>query len=216
MSGLSLRNIYYERQYRWVLENVNVELSAQQLLFVSGNNGSGKTSLLRIVSGLVMADRGDVLWNGQPISKSLSQYHHDICYVGHKDGIKDDLTVTENIQLMRALVNTGLDSYTKQRDTNEAKTISDYLDAVGLSDEHAMAASLSAGQKRRLALSRCLIGQRKLWILDEPFTALDQGGIRLFQQHLSQHLDVGGMAIMASHQMVDLPGNRVMELNLNQ
>ena len=213
MANLLLHNIYYERQYRWILEDVNVELQSQQLLFVSGNNGSGKTSLLRIVTGLVMADKGEVNWNGQPINSSSTQYHQDMCYVGHKDGVKDDLTVAENIKLMQALVNNSVEH---DHDNVENKKITEYLDAVGLPNQHAMVATLSAGQKRRLALSRCLIGRRKLWILDEPFTALDQNGIKLFQQHMSSHLDDGGIVMMASHQAVELPGNNVTELNLSQ
>ena len=204
MTVLSIQQLAYARQYRWILEDINIDLSSGQLLCVTGNNGSGKTSLLRIVCGLSEADEGRILWNNVDTRTNRTDYFSNMCYVGHKDGIKDDLSVAENIFMMCALYkNTEYDSHY-------------YIDAMELPNPNAMTVTLSAGQRRRLALARCLIAKKTLWLLDEPFTALDRHGIALVVKHIAQHLDNGGMVMMASHHAIDLPAEQVKELNLSQ
>ena len=200
MTGLSVRNIHYERQQRQVLQDINLELQPRQLLFVAGRNGSGKSTLLRIICGLVTAQQGDVYWSGYSILECASQYQQAFCYVGHKNGIKSELSVAENIRLMCALAGRPVAPY---------ELVMNYLDAMGLDDPQAQVSALSAGQARRLALLRCLVSERRLWVLDEPFTALDRDGVTLFQQHLMQHLEHDGMVVMASHQNVTISGAQI-------
>lgn len=173
------------------------------MLLVEGANGSGKTSLLRILTGFRLPDDGDVLWAGQPIGKLGGDYFEQVNYVGHHDGNKLELSCLENLRLARAM---GVPA---DIDPDEV------LDRVNLyAYGETEVGNLSAGQRRRLALARLIATQAKLWILDEPFTSLDRSSIGLFEGLFVEQLDAGGMVVMTSHHAVSLADERVGRLLL--
>ena len=190
------------RDDRILFEALNFELSAGQVLLLEGENGSGKTSLLRILCGFREPDAGLVLWGGNAINDS--QYYDDMAYVGHLDGVKKELTVLENLKVSLALGQTGHYS------------IPQALAKVLLANfDDALVQSLSAGQKRRLSLARLLITKNTLWILDEPFTSLDKQGISLIESLMTEHCKAGGMILLTSHHDIALPNVDVQRILLS-
>lgn len=185
--------------------DLNFQLRPGQLLQIEGANGSGKTSLLRILAGLSLASEGAVLWDGVDILKQRPVYFAQMAYLGHTLGVKADLSPLENLRIALALAGIVFD---------EGKVCA-VLDNVGLAGrEDIPARSLSAGQKQRVALARLLACPAKLWIIDEPFTALDVSGVALVRSLLEAHLERGGMAVLTSHQAVDVRGD-VLRLDLS-
>lgn len=185
------------RGNRALFSGLSVTVSSGLLLAIVGENGSGKSSLLRMLCGLFPRERGVIQWNGTDIDQLKDDYTRNLTYLGHLNGIKDDLTPVENLQLSAQLVG----------DDQSAASARGALQAVGLG-KHAQSLPtrvLSQGQKRRVALARLWLSRRPLWILDEPFAALDEGGITLLTQQFKRHLDGGGMAVVATHQEIGLP-----------
>lgn len=179
---------------RRVFEGVEFELTNGGLLQVRGPNGSGKTSLLRLVSGLLQPAAGRVDWNGRSIRALGEEYNRNLVYIGHLNAVKDELRVSENLRIGAELA--GLSP------TDEAlsATLREFS-FRGL--EHRPCRFLSQGQKRRLALARLRLGRaRPIWVLDEPFAALDAAGIDIVRLVLEEHLARGGLAILTTHQEV--------------
>lgn len=192
---LSANQLSYERDEQIVFTNINFHLKAGQLLQVAGANGSGKTTLLRLLTGLITPTQGEISWCGQPLASCRIDYQQNLFYLGHKPAVKGDLTPYENLNLLTALVKTK---------TNIS--LQDALTQVGLQEQaNSFSHQLSAGQQRRLALAKLLIVSARLWIIDEPFTALDTLGVRLVEALITQHLQQGGMVILTSHQLYELP-----------
>ena len=190
------------RDDRVLFEELVFELIPGQVLLLEGKNGSGKTSLLRILCGFREPDTGQVYWCGDAINDS--QYYADMAYVGHLDGVKKELTVLENLKVSLALGRAG--QYSIQQALNKVHLVN-YDDVL--------VQALSAGQKRRLSLARLLITQNIVWILDEPFTSLDKQGIMLIESLMSEHCAQGGMIILTSHHDIDLHGVDVQRINLS-
>lgn len=191
MEILTARNLECVRGDRVLFSQTGFTLATGCLLQVEGTNGSGKTSLLRILAGLSRPSEGAVLWRGQPISEYAVDYQAEMAYLGHALGVKADLTALENLLWFLPLCGIRLDE-------TEALAL---LARVGLDGyEDIPARRLSAGQNQRIALARMLARSALLWILDEPFTALDVAGVALLSGLLDAHLDVGGMAVITSHQ----------------
>ncbi len=202
--SLNVRKLSCLRDDRVLFDNLNIHLDAGQVLLVEGRNGSGKTSLLRILCGIRLPESGEVFWCGKPIHELGAAFHEQMAYVGHHDGIKGDLTVLENIRLARAL---GKPS---------SAAIDDILEQIKLSGyEDVMTQALSAGQRRKLALSRLLATDSLLWILDEPFTSLDRSAIEMFEGFMLAHTAAGGMVILTSHHEVNLKGLTPISLCLS-
>ena len=193
------------RNDRLLFERLDLRIAAGQMLVVEGPNGCGKTSLLRILTGLRLADGGSVLWRDQPIDQLGGDYYEQVNYVGHHDGVKRELDCLENLRLARAMgVPSGLD-------------LDDALDQVDLyAYGETPAGSLSAGQKRRLALARLLVTEASLWVLDEPFTSLDRDSMALFSRLFEQHLQRDGLIVMTSHHEISLPTQTVQRLRLGE
>ncbi|MCX7108004.1 MAG: cytochrome c biogenesis heme-transporting ATPase CcmA [Methylococcales bacterium] len=190
------------RDDRVLFEGLSFELNAGQVLLLEGKNGSGKTSLLRILCGFREADAGQVKWCGDAINDA--DYYVDMAYVGHLDGVKKELTVLENLRVSLALGQAGQYS------------IQQALAKVHLDDfDDALVQTLSAGQKRRLSLARLLITKNRLWILDEPFTSLDKAGIALIEALMIEHCAVGGMIVLTSHHDINLPEVDVQRILLS-
>jgi len=190
------------RDDRVLFEGLDFVLQAGQVLLLEGKNGSGKTSLLRILCGFREPDAGRVLWCGEAINDS--RYYADMAYVGHLDGVKKELTVLENLKVALALGRAG--SYSIQQALAK-------VHLAGYDD--ALVQTLSAGQKRRLSLARLLITQNTLWILDEPFTSLDKQGIVLIESLMTEHCASGGMIVLTSHHDIDLQGVDVLRVVLS-
>lgn len=192
------------RDDRTLFSNLGFKLERGQALILEGRNGSGKTSLLRILCGIRLPDAGMVSWGEADISKLGPDYHVHTAYVGHRDGVKLDLTLLENLSMARAL---GKPS---------GITLETALEKVDLSGfEDVLTRNLSAGQQRRLALARLLVTDTTLWILDEPFTSLDVHGIKVIEELLESHTAAGGMLAVTSHHAVNLPNTPVQRINLS-
>ncbi|OIQ83727.1 cytochrome c biogenesis ATP-binding export protein CcmA [mine drainage metagenome] len=180
-----------QRGGRRLFENLSFVVGPGELVHVQGVNGSGKTSLLRILTGLSMPDAGEVRWMELDIRQSRDSYVAHLLYLGHHPAVKDDLSVEENLQVSSRLA--GVDP--------AAVDIGNALEATGLKNRAKLPARvLSQGQRRRLALARLWLDRRMLWVLDEPFTALDVHATRLLEHRMEQHLSEGGMVVLTSHQ----------------
>ncbi len=198
---LRTENLSCIRDDRVLFEGLGFTVDPGQVLLLEGQNGSGKTSLLRILCGFREPDSGHVLWCGEPINQS--SYYSDMAYVGHMDGIKKELTVLENLKLHLALGQPG------------KMTIPQALDKVNLAGyDDTLIQALSAGQKRRLSLARLLITCNVLWVLDEPFTSLDKQGIELIESLMLEHCGNGGIIVMTSHHDVNLPNENIQRIRL--
>ena len=202
---LEAREINCWRGDRHILKDVSFAARAGEFLKITGPNGVGKTTLLRIVCGLLPAESGTVHWRGQVVRSSNDQYHLEMAYLGHLNSMKADLTARENLRFLAGL-----------REALTPADIDGALDRVGiLSRGDLPARSLSAGQKRRLALARLLLSGASLWVLDEPVTTLDTAGFQLVEQLIREHVEGGGMALAAAHQRLldDAPFLRRLELS---
>jgi heme exporter protein A len=186
---LVARNLSCFRGSQQLFRNLNVSLTQGELLLIQGQNGTGKSTLLQIMAGLLSPLKGQILWDEKIIAKN-SHYYDCMSYLGHKDALKKDLTLDENIAMHLALAQV---STTSQKQD-------EILSALALSHQRTMLSqSLSAGQRRKTALATLMLKARKLWIMDEPFTALDTNSIKVVEDLLNTHLSQGGMIVMASH-----------------
>jgi len=192
--GLCVSELSCERGYRELFHNLSFELSPGEILHIKGENGAGKTSMLRILAGLALPVTGTISFNGYDCRQYRSEYNEQVAFMGHKLGIKLELTPIENIQ-----------SYCELHAPQSEQEILDTLEQVGLYGfEEMYSNQLSAGQKRRVALAQTMLSDAKLWILDEPFTSLDVIGVALFLKVIQQHVNKGGMVLLTTHQEVDL------------
>jgi heme exporter protein A len=203
IEGVDLR---CERGERLLFSGLSFSAERGTLLRVAGPNGTGKTSLLRIMCGLLEPTAGQVRWNGENIRRLREDYWKDLVYIGHLNGVKDDLTVRENLRVSVAVAG---------RQADEAR-LSHALDAVGLAGfEDTMARFLSQGQRRRVALARLYVSESvALWILDEPFTALDTRGVTNMSALIAQHLQRGNTVVLTTHQEVPVEAARRRRVEL--
>ena len=188
---------------RLLFEGLAFDLGQGESLHVRGDNGVGKTSLLRLLAGVAHPEAGRVLWNDEDIARCRDDFHEALLYIGHQPGIKDDLTALENLRLASSLDGHAL---------SEADAL-DALDRLGLRGrEDLPVRHMSQGQRRRVALSRLTWRKARIWILDEPLTALDAAAIELVTGLLRAHVDEGGLAVLTSHQTVPMAGIRELHL----
>jgi heme exporter protein A len=202
---LQTRDLKCVKDDRVLFEGLDLDLEPGRILLVEGRNGSGKTSLLRILTGLSLPESGTVLWRGKPIDKVGPEYYEQVTYVGHHDGLKRDLTALENLRLAQAM---GKPS---------ALDLDEVLERVNLYRfGENFVSTLSAGQKRRLALARLIATEALVWIMDEPFTSLDKASMALFQEIFERHLRQGGVIVLTSHHDIEMPDQDVQRLNLSE
>jgi heme exporter protein A len=195
-----------ERDWRLLFEHLDLRLAAGDMVQISGPNGSGKTSLLRLLSGLMQPTAGDVLLDGKPLSEQRSELAHNLLWIGHAAGIKDLLTPVENLSWLCAL-----------HQSVASADIWQALEAVGLRGfEDVPCHTLSAGQKRRVALARLYLPGPALWMLDEPFTALDKQGVAQLEAHLAEHCDNGGTVVLTTHHTLSRTPAGYRDLDLGQ
>lgn len=202
---LEADNLECVRGERRLFAGLGFKLEAGELLYLQGRNGAGKTSLLRMLIGLLPPEAGEIRWRGEPIRALGDEFRAELCYLGHLNAIKEELTPLENLIAAARLA---------ASDLSEDAAL-DALEQVGLAGREDLACKyLSQGQKRRVALARLVVDRRALWILDEPFVALDVAAVDWLAGIISAHLQRGGLAVMTTHQPVDIPASSVRQLRL--
>jgi heme exporter protein A len=181
-------------------------LKGGSLLHVAGRNGAGKTSLLRMLCGLLLPEAGEIRWRGKSIRSQREEYHGELLFLGHANAVKDEFSALENLRVACAVAG---------RAVSETQALA-ALDAIGLAHRVDLdARHLSQGQRRRVALARLLLAQSiPLWILDEPFTALDVPAVALLAQTIEAHLVCGGAVIYTTHQDVPIASKSVQRVDV--
>ena len=203
---LEVRDLACARGEQQLFSNLSFELSAGELLQVQGENGKGKTTLLRALCGFIEPLAGEIHWHGQSIRELDEAYHGELIYLGHLNAIKDELNALENLRISSALAGC---------EVSDSIAIA-ALRRMGLRGRETFPVKvLSQGQRRRVALARLLVSKAPLWILDEPLTALDVGAVGLMQSLIGEHLDKRGMVIFTTHQPLDVAGVETRRLILS-
>jgi len=188
---ISATNLTCIREERLLFDQLTVEINAGDIVQIEGPNGSGKTSLLRILAGLSQPYEGDVLYKNQLITQSREEFHQNLLYLGHLPGVKGEMTAQENL-------NFNLTLHGLHIDNNEIEETLSLVNLTGFEDS--LASHLSAGQHRRISLARLYKSDAKIWILDEPFTAIDKQGVHSLEQLFKAHIIQGGCVILTTHQ----------------
>ena len=196
-----------ERDDRPLFSDLSFSLSPGEILQIEGRNGAGKTTLLRIIAGLSVDYSGEIFWHSRPLVDVLAEFRLSCFFLGHKPGLKLELTPVENLRWRLQLANT----YPQPRKIFYA------LRQVQLAGyENIPCSHLSAGQLRRVALAGLLASEARLWILDEPFTAIDANGVSWLEQRLLTHVEQGGMALVTSHQSLQIAVGRLRKIALEK
>jgi len=204
---LEVRGLECVRGDHRLFTDLSFSLQGGELLRLRGSNGSGKTSLLRILCGLLEPAEGEVLWKGGNILAQRDEFNAELLYLGHLNGIKAELTGFENLRI----------SNTLRGEMPTDDQIYDALGKIGLGGREDLPTQvLSQGQKRRVALARLLLSREALWVLDEPFTALDVKAVEQLARLIEGHLQKGGMVVYTTHQEVDMRAGACREMNLDQ
>jgi len=200
MSKLIVNNLSCQRGYKLLFENLSFELNSGEVLKVSGPNGSGKTSLMKILAGLSSFETGSIDYDDTKINSQ--RYNLDFLYLGHLAALSPELSCLENLKYTMRLGNDNLDL-----------DFSDALEKVGLKKfENELVGKLSAGQKKRIALSLLFITQSKVWLLDEPFSALDSKAIKIIETRVEDHCNSGGICILTTHQECNIKNLKEISL----
>jgi heme exporter protein A len=191
------------RGERRLFSGIDLAVAPGEWLHLQGENGAGKTSLLRILVGLTPAAEGEIRWKDENIRALGEEFRREMVYLGHHAAVKEDLTALENLQISAALDGTGLE----ERDALAA------LFRMGLKGREELPVRvLSQGQKRRVLLARLLARKAALWVLDEPFTALDVKAVQMLSGLIAEHVAAGGMAVLTSHQSMPIAGGKSLVL----
>ena len=200
----SLDTLAFERDDQLLFSELNLTMSSGDIVQVEGPNGSGKTTLLRIISTALNPTSGRLLWQSKPVTRCRQEYLQNLLFLGHLPGLKQSLSPDENLHWWR-----------KINANNNQLSNQEVLANIGLCGyEDVPCYTLSAGQQRRAALARLLITKAPLWVLDEPFTAIDKQGVAQLEQLLMAHVKSGGMVILSTHQDLGIDGVRRMALPL--
>ncbi|MFB9134836.1 cytochrome c biogenesis heme-transporting ATPase CcmA [Vibrio olivae] len=204
---LEVRNLTAIRDERELFTDLSFTVSRGELVQIEGRNGTGKTTLLRMITGLGEQDEGDILWNQEKIQQQREEFHQELLFLGHHTGVKRELTAYENLRFYLVM----------HRQQPQQTAIYDALMKVGLAGrEDVPVGQLSAGQQRRVALARLWLSHQTLWILDEPLTAIDKQGVKVLEALFLQHVEQGGMVILTTHQdlFIDNPILRRIKLGV--
>lgn len=200
---LEARELLCERDERTLFSGLSFTLNAGEWVQITGSNGAGKTTLLRLLTGLSRPDAGEVLWQGQPLHQVRDSYHQNLLWIGHQPGIKTRLTALENLHFYH-------------RDGDTAQCLEALAQAGLAGFEDIPVNQLSAGQQRRVALARLWLTRATLWILDEPFTAIDVNGVDRLTQRMAQHTEQGGIVILTTRQPLNVAESKIRRISLTQ
>ena len=198
---LEARELLCERDERTLFSGLSFTLNAGEWVQITGSNGAGKTTLLRLLTGLSRPDAGEVLWQGQPLHQVRDSYHQNLLWIGHQPGIKTRLTALENLHFYH-------------RDGDTAQCLEALAQAGLAGFEDIPVNQLSAGQQRRVALARLWLTRATLWILDEPFTAIDVNGVDRLTQRMALHTEQGGIVILTTHQPLNVAESKIRRISL--
>ncbi|MGF1726785.1 cytochrome c biogenesis heme-transporting ATPase CcmA [Photobacterium nomapromontoriensis] len=215
---LSVEELSCTRDERVLFEDLHFTVSSGELVQIEGHNGAGKTTLLRILAGLGRADNGKVCWHNENIESAREDYHQDLLFLGHQTGVKRELTAYENLVFFQSMhrCNTQGDLAGTAKVTGDDR-LWQALAHVGLAGrEDVPAGQLSAGQQRRVALARLWLSDHKLWILDEPLTAIDKQGVKVLELLFLSHVQRGGMVILTTHQDMFTDSNHLRKIKLGR
>lgn len=202
---LQVKQLSCERDDRVLIRSLSFDLHPGQILQIEGPNGCGKTTLIRILCGLSDDFEGELFWRGQPRPRLDDRFRQQHLYFGHLTGIKSPLSPRENLRWILQLKGLAGSALTSRIDAALAQ--------VGLAGfEDVPVYTLSAGQKRRVALARLRLEPALLWVLDEPFTAIDRKGVAELEALIQQHASAGGSVLLTTHHALDLPGLRKLQL----
>ncbi len=203
-SALEARNLHLWRGDRHVLRGLSFGVADGDALHVRGPNGTGKTTLLRTLAGFLWPEEGELYWMGERVDRDRDRYCAALAYLGHENAMKADLTPRENLRYMSGF-----------RHPTSRESVDAALDRLSvLRQKDLPFRSLSAGQRRRVAMARVLLARARLWLLDEPFTNLDVGGVRDLSEVIAGHVRAGGIAILTAHSDLQLPGVALRRLEL--
>lgn len=203
---LEIRDLHCVRDERVLFEHLNFTIVAGELVQIEGRNGAGKTTLLRIIAGLGDADAGEVFWRDEAVHSAREEFHSELLFLGHNTGVKKELTAFENLAF-----------YQSMHGQSDHAILWDALTKVGLAGrEDVPAGQLSAGQQRRVALARLWISQHKLWVLDEPLTAIDKQGVKVLEALFSEHAKRGGMVLLTTHQDMFSDSDNLRKIRLGE
>jgi len=198
---LEARELLCERDDRILFSELSFRVTAGEWVQITGSNGAGKTTLLRLLTGLARPDAGEVCWQGQPLHQVRDSYHQELLWIGHQPGIKTRLSALENLSFFH-------------HDGDTAQCLAALAQAGLAGYEDIPVNQLSAGQQRRVALARLWLTRARLWILDEPFTAIDVNGVERLTQRMAQHTEQGGIVILTTHQPLNVETNKVRRIAL--
>jgi len=190
---LSANDLTLIRGESCLFQGLDFALNPGELLLLEGQNGSGKTSLMRAIAGILSLETGEILWNDIPVNRQRQEFHGALVWLAHRTGLKGDLTLVENLRFEAVL--------RPQGDVDQVEVYK----RLGISRLKSLPLrALSAGQQRRVALARMLLADVPLWLMDEPFTNLDREGRKLVMRLTEEHLASGGMCVTAAHQDVEI------------
>ena len=196
---LKVKDLSCQKGYNLLFKNLSLQIKSGDILRITGTNGSGKTSLLKILAGISPQESGTITLNES--SPKSAKYRENVLYLGHLAALSTSMSTLENCQFLTNL---------SQSDT---PNLIQALAAIGLKGyEHELCSKLSAGQKRRVILASLLVSKAKLWLLDEPFTALDPAGVQIIEKAISDHSQRGGMCVFTTHQPANLPQQQTLSL----
>lgn len=201
MGILEASALLCERDDRILFSGLSFRVKAGEWVQITGGNGAGKTTLLRLLTGLARPDAGEVYWQGQPAGNVRDSYHQDLLWIGHQPGIKTRLSALENLRFFH-------------HDDDVAQCLAALAQAGLAGYEDIPVNQLSAGQQRRVALARLWLTRATLWVLDEPFTAIDVEGVERLTQRMAQHTEQGGIVILTTHQPLNVAAEKVRPIAL--
>lgn len=195
--SFEVKSLSFRRMGFYLFRNLNLNLLPGQLLWVQGANGTGKSSLLKILAGLIFPTKGAIYWKALSIRHSDTTYYNDLFYLGHTEGLRNTLTPVENYYYQCLL----------SGEVYNAASVESFYQALSTLQigalKHQTCATLSAGQRRKVALSIAVVLKKTCWILDEPFTSLDEGSIETVKTLLFQHVRQGGIVVVVSHSRIE-------------